>query len=190
MDAGGCKVQLMQSGVQVDNFIITTNDGRYNFDKAAPGCCNVVVAKAVNGNEQMVTIGVDNSFIIPEHIITAADYPQLTAEEWSRDFVSFCSDGEEFARESIGIIALNEADEPVAGASSYCRSSKGIEIQVETRPDYRRRGLATVCSAQLMLECITRGLFPNWDAANDTSARIAQKLGYELKGKYEVYKLL
>lgn len=135
------------------------------------------------------------SFAVPPEgftlrAITAVDYPQLISEKWSRDFVSFCSDGEEFEREGVGILICNESGEVVAGASSFLRCSTGIEIQIETREDYRRRGLATVCSAKLMLVCIERNLFPNWDAANDTSARIAKKLGYEPKGEYEVYKVL
>lgn len=121
--------------------------------------------------------------------IAAVDYTAMLAVEWTRDFVSNFMSGEEFEREGIGYIVMNDSGEPVAGASSYSRYADGIEIQVETREDCRRRGLATAVSARLILGCLERGLYPSWDAANPTSVRLAEKLGYELKCEYEVYEI-
>jgi len=60
----------------------------------------------------------------------------------------------------------------------------GIEIQIDTREDHRRKGLAAACGAALILECLKRGIYPGWDAANMESVRLAEKLGYRLKGPY------
>jgi predicted GNAT family acetyltransferase len=60
---------------------------------------------------------------------------------------------------------------------------------VETHPDHRRRGIATACSAKLILECMERGLYPSWDAANRISVHLAEKLGYREKGAYRVWYL-
>ena len=121
--------------------------------------------------------------------IKRADYAEMLAAEWSRDFVSNFASAEEFERDGIGFIAMNDRGESVAGASSYSRYSTGIEVQVETREEHRRLGLATACSARLILGCLERGLYPSWDAANPTSVKLAEKLGYVLKCEYEVYEI-
>lgn len=78
-------------------------------------------------------------------------------------------------------------DEIVAGASSYTSYEEGLEIEVDTQPDYRRKGLALSCAAKLILECLERGLYPSWDAANQESVALAEKLGYHLDHAYDVY---
>lgn len=44
--------------------------------------------------------------------------------------------------------------------------------------------MAAACGAALILECLKRGIYPGWDAANMESVRLAEKLGYRLKGPY------
>nr|MCU0481496.1 GNAT family N-acetyltransferase [Anaerolineae bacterium] len=63
----------------------------------------------------------------------------------------------------------------------------GIEIQIDTKPDYRGKGLATVAAAHLMLHSLENNLAPSWDAATEISAKMAQKLGYTPQGTYEFY---
>ena len=74
-----------------------------------------------------------------------------------------------------------------AGASSYAVCRDGIEIEIDTRPDCRRQGLALACGAGLILECLSRGIFPGWDAHDLRSAALAQKLGYRMEGPYPVF---
>lgn len=103
--------------------------------------------------------------------------PVLLAQGWSRDFCS-CFDGPgDFVRRGLGVAALWEGV-PVAGASSYIIYEGGIEIEIDTRPDHRRRGLAAVCGAALILMCLERGLYPSWDACDLRSVALAEKLGY------------
>ena len=108
--------------------------------------------------------------------------------DWCSDWVANFSDYEMFAKYAIGIVALKDG-EPVAGASSYSAYRGGIEVEIVTKDGYRRRGLASVCGAKLILECIKRGLYPSWDAQNPISAHLAQKLGYHPAGAYTVYVL-
>lgn len=77
----------------------------------------------------------------------------------------------------LGVIALRDGV-PAAGASSYAVWDGGIEIQIDTRPDLRRRGLALSCGARLILTCLDQGLLPSWDAHDRRSAALAEKLGY------------
>ncbi len=53
-----------------------------------------------------------------------------------------------------------------------------IQVFTENDPEYRRKGLATVVSAALIEYGLENGLVPHWDAANEASVKLAQKLGY------------
>lgn len=115
-------------------------------------------------------------------------YHKVRAEEWSRDFVSQFRDEEDYKARGLGVLALY-GEEPVAGASSYVVFRGGIEIEIDTRMDWRRRGLATACGAALMLRCFKRGLYPSWDAANRESVALAEKLGYVYDRPYTTYEI-
>ncbi|MCC9944979.1 GNAT family N-acetyltransferase, partial [Streptococcus agalactiae] len=77
----------------------------------------------------------------------------------------------------------------IAGASSYSTYKNGIEIEVDTHPDFRRRGLATIVAAQLILTCLDKGIYPSWDAHTRTSLNLAEKLGYEFSHEYIAYEI-
>ena len=113
-------------------------------------------------------------------------YEKVQKEAWSADFVAQFGSFESFEEMGIGFVALLDGV-PVAGASSYSRYRDGIEIEVDTREDYRRKGLATACASRLILECLDRGLYPSWDAASEISAQFAEKLGYSRGEPYDCY---
>ena len=77
----------------------------------------------------------------------------------------------------------------VSGASSYVHFRDGIEIEIDTREDFRRKGLAAACGARLVRECMERGLYPSWDAQNRWSVALAQKLGYHFDKEYDAYEV-
>lgn len=79
---------------------------------------------------------------------------------------------------------------PVSGASSYSSFRGGIEIEIDTHPEHRRRGLAYACGAALILKCLERGWYPSWDAQNPWSLALAQKLGYHFDKAYTAYEIL
>ena len=60
-------------------------------------------------------------------------------------------------------------------------------MEIDTRPDCRRQGLATAAGAGLILACLDRGWYPSWDAHNPESAALAEKLGYHISHRYLVY---
>ncbi|TFG30915.1 GNAT family N-acetyltransferase, partial [Candidatus Thorarchaeota archaeon] len=68
----------------------------------------------------------------------------------------------------------------VSIASTFTPFIDEFEIQVMTNDDsrYRRKGLATVVSAALLVYALEHGLVPQWDAANESSVKLAKKLGY------------
>ena len=115
-------------------------------------------------------------------------YRQAEQAEWSRDLVSQYPTWEAYAVHGAGYAVLWKGA-LVCGASSYADWPGGVEIEIDTHPAHRRRGLARACAAALMLDCLARGLYPSWDAANPVSAHLAQTLGYIAAGAYPVYEL-
>ena len=115
-----------------------------------------------------------------------ACYHQALSQEWSRDFVSQFASAQEYLTHGIGVAAFRNGG-MISGASSYIYWKNGIEIELDTREDQRRQGLACACAARLMLECLERGILPSWDAASAQSARLAEKLGFRPAGSYPVW---
>lgn len=110
-------------------------------------------------------------------------YQQAMEEAWSQEFCEAFQNAEEYLARGFGF-AVTENGRLVSGSSSMTVYDGGIEIQVATRPGYQRKGLAYVCSAALIEECIRRKVRPCWDAANQISMNMALKLGYEYRGDY------
>lgn len=109
-------------------------------------------------------------------------------QTWSKDFVSLFADYDEYQRLGLGVVALKDG-KLVSGASSYSSYQGGIEIEIDTKEEYRKRGLATACGAKLILECLDRGLYPSWDAQNRFSVALAEKLGYHFAHEYVAYEI-
>lgn len=110
------------------------------------------------------------------------------AHSWSRGFIENFPSIRTFLDAGIGY-AVFDRGEMVAGATSFAVYDDTIEIEVDTLPRYRRRGLATIASARLIGYCLDHGLAPHWDAANEASSRLAAKLGFTLERSYEVIRI-
>ncbi len=115
-------------------------------------------------------------------------YHLAMKEEWSRDLCANFESVEDFMKYGFGYVAL-KGRELIAGCSCYGVSEGMMEIEVDTRRDWRRQGLALACSAAFLLECLEKGLVPNWDAVNLQSVGLAEKLGYVFEKEYQVYRL-
>lgn len=115
-------------------------------------------------------------------------YHKCKAADWSCDLVSNYKDYETYRKLGLGAVILKEG-EVVSGASSYSSYREGIEIEIDTKEPYRRKGLATVCGAKLILECLERDLYPSWDAQNTSSVALAEKLGYHYSHTYTAYEI-
>lgn len=118
--------------------------------------------------------------------IDAPLFERARSAPWSADLCSQFADYRAFERKGLGFVATCQG-ELCCGASSYTVFDGGIEIEIDTHERHRRRGLARACAATLILECLSRGLTPSWDAANPQSAALAKTLGYRPAGEYPVY---
>ena len=121
------------------------------------------------------------------HTIDREFYFTLMEEEWARDLCGNFADDRDFLKRGLGFVVTQGGKLPVAGTSSYAVCDGAIEIEIDTRPDFRRLGLATACGARLILECLARGIYPGWDAHNEQSLSLAEKLGYRLDHPYTAY---
>ncbi len=115
-------------------------------------------------------------------------YRQCKEADWSRDLVAQYENYEQYEKWGMGAVILR-GQEIVAGASSYSGYIGGIEIEIDTREDHRRKGLAYICGARLILECLARGWYPSWDAQNPASVALAEKLGYHFDRAYTAYEI-
>ena len=113
-------------------------------------------------------------------------YEQILQEQWGKSLVASYDDYSHFERMGKGL-AVMCGEKMAAGISSYCSFNGGYELEINTHDDFRRKGLGIACAAKFILECLELGLYPNWDAANESSLRMAQKLGYILDKEYVAY---
>ena len=108
---------------------------------------------------------------------------------WSSDLCSQFETFEEYSKKGLGAVILYNG-EIVSGASSYSFYKDGIEIEIDTKKEYQRKGLASVCGAKLILECQKRNLYPSWDAQNIGSVKLAEKLGYHFDKEYIAFEVV
>jgi GNAT superfamily N-acetyltransferase len=151
---------------------------RYAFKKEPNVFCKEKLQEAANS-------------LPPEYSLKMIEkdiFDLCRSNEWSRDLVSQYKDYKMYENLGIGVAILKDGA-LIAGASSYSSYKDGIEIEIDTNPEYRRRGLAYVCGAKLILECLNRNLYPSWDAQNKWSAALAEKLGYHLDYEYPAYEI-
>ena len=114
------------------------------------------------------------------------DYRRCAENQWAGDNIANFSSCESFLKDGVGVCVLY-GDELACAATPFCAWNGGIEIEIDTNESHRRKGLARACGAGLVLECLKRGIYPSWDAANKTSLSIAQDLGYVPTGEYTAY---
>ena len=104
------------------------------------------------------------------------------------DFVAQYPTWEGFRDHGVGFVCLYNG-EVASGISSFADYEGTIELELATKPEHRRRGLAAAVSARIVLECISRGLYPSWDAANIASLNLSYRFGYHLDHEYTAYEI-
>lgn len=129
---------------------------------------------------------------IPEGFVCEAFdeniYEKAMSQSWSREFCETFASVQDYLKRGFGFAVLYQG-QLVAGASTMTVYDGGVEIQIATREDFRRKGLALPCAAALLQECMEREIRPCWDAATLVSKHMALKLGYEYKGDYSTVHL-
>lgn len=120
--------------------------------------------------------------------IDAGLYDQCLESPVTADFVAAFESKDKYLSLGRGVVILKNGKN-ISGASSYTRYNEGIEIEVDTVEEERRKHLATIACAALILNCLEEGLYPSWDAHNMGSVKLAESLGYELDHEYVAYEV-
>lgn len=115
-------------------------------------------------------------------------YNECKKYSWSKDLVASYNDYIMFKNIGLGFVIMKDK-EIIAGASSYSTYKEGIEIEIDTKQEYRRQGLASIIGARLILECLDRNLYPSWDAHTKISLCLAERLGYHFDYEYIAYEI-
>jgi GNAT superfamily N-acetyltransferase len=115
----------------------------------------------------------------------------LATQVWGQkpfDEISDFESPSDFVERGIGYCA--ERNGKIIGAAySSLVCSRAIEVSIFVKEDYRRQGVATTLAAHLLKWCLENNMDASWDAANLHSCKLAEKLGYISKGKYQAYYL-
>ena len=116
----------------------------------------------------------------------------LASQLRNEGFTSFAgfSSLADFVERGIGFCAKIEGS-IICYAVSLIQCREGIDIGIETHPDFRNKGLATAIGAKLLVHCIERGIYPHWSTGyeNATSIHLAEKLGYVRDEVYEALRV-
>lgn len=198
--AGEPNIELVRNKPEdrKSDFIIMlgqSNEWESLIEKAYPGCAKKITRYAIKKEPDVFDIeklqDIVNKIQEPYQIklIDENAYKQIMSNQWSRDLCSQFQNYYDFMKRGVGVVAT-ENGTVVSGASSYTVYREGIEIEVDTRSDHRRKGLALACGAKLILECLEKGLYPSWDAQNMGSVALAEKLGYHFDKEYTAYEVV
>lgn len=108
---------------------------------------------------------------------------QLLHLEWAEGVFDSYDGTENFLNKGFGFCLLHH-NRIVSICMSFAESKHGIEIEVDTDPNYQGRGLAKIVSAYFVTETLRRSKTPLWDASNLASAKIATALGFSQGSEY------
>lgn len=91
----------------------------------------------------------------------------------------------DFAEKGCGF-CITKGSEICSAAAAFLRSGNKIQIQVNTKQQYRQQGMAAKTCACMLRYCLENGISADWDAANTISRDLALKLGYTECIPYDV----
>lgn len=116
-------------------------------------------------------------------------YKEVLNIDWAADGCCFYRSYEDFKENGLGYVVLRDS-QLVSIASSYTTYKNTIGVTIGTLEEYRRQGLAAACGATLILECLERGIYPEWEASNMNSVALSEKLGYHFDRAFDVYSII
>lgn len=127
-----------------------------------------------------------NGYSISE--INSELYDACMNDHMASAFVSSYENKESYQKLGMGFVILKN-NRIVSGASSLSTYNGGIEIEVNTKESERRKGLAAAACSALILKCLSKNIYPSWDAHNVESLSLAEKLGYEFSHAYTAFEI-
>jgi len=117
-----------------------------------------------------------------EFVVIEGSLAKRIVEE---EFIKITDD---YEKNGIGYACIYH-NELIGVASSNFIYKDGIEVNIRVREEYRKKGIATALAAKLILLCIQKNMTISWDAANLSSLRLAEKLGFQYDSTYHIYQI-
>lgn len=111
---------------------------------------------------------------------------RLAGDTGNDNFMENYNSIRDFLERGVGFCILF-GSKIVSAASAMAQCRNAIDIEIETQPDFQKRGLGTVVGAKLVFHCLERGIKPHWLAANAVSEKLALKLGFTPGESYETF---
>jgi hypothetical protein len=103
----------------------------------------------------------------------------------------FWASVDDFCKNSFGCVVRHSND-----FTSICYaaavSNNIAEIDVATKPDYKKMGFAKIAAISFIEECSQRKIIPNWDCYlnNLPSYKLATSLGFNIINKYPLFTIV
>jgi hypothetical protein len=150
-----------------------------------------------------LNLSLENKFVTEEIVLEKISISRAQLIKKSADFsyhLQNFNDADDFIERGIGFAAIDystksnldgiEQGKLVGIASSALVCNAGIEINIMVLPTHRCKSLATQLATQLIKSVLLNNKTPHWDAANEASSQLAQKLGYQLLEQYQVHRVM
>jgi RimJ/RimL family protein N-acetyltransferase len=102
----------------------------------------------------------------------------------------FWDGASDFRQKGIGFSLLKNGRIAASSFSSFVHDNM-LELGMETEPEFRRKGFASIITAKLIDYCLERDLEPIWACrdGNKASYNLAVKLGFEPVAYLPYYEL-
>ena len=122
-----------------------------------------------NWNPETLTQRLPEGYVL-KRVTTSAEVEGLTGVvEWLVDRRNYPTP-EDFLKRGVAF-AIEFNGQIVSGCTSYTISGGKFELDIATRSEHQRRGLAKAVAARMILYCLEHDIEPCWDAGNRTDAR-------------------
>lgn len=106
------------------------------------------------------------------------------------DEISSCWDSiDDYLKRGFGFALVHGGEEVACWCTAEYVSRDKCGIGIETLQKYQRRGFATLTACAFVDHCVSNDIAPHWDSWDDNigSTKVAEKVGFELAEKYEVF---
>jgi len=96
---------------------------------------------------------------------------------------------DDYLKRGFGFALMHGGEEVACWCTAEYVSKNKCGIGIETLQKYQRREFATLTGYAFVDHCISNDIIPHWDSWDDNigSIRVAEKVGFELAEKYEVF---
>ncbi|PFG79139.1 GNAT acetyltransferase [Bacillus sp. YF23] len=132
----------------------------------------------------------DKNLFDSDYSISKIDEKLITnSSEFNKDYYKeYWGSVSNFSKNGFGYCILHNG-KIVSECTSIFSSLQFSEIDIATHEDYRGQGLASIIAKTFIDHCLENNIMPRWDCdiLNESSIKLAQKLGFGNPVKYSIF---